>query len=98
VKAVFHPKATEEFIEASLFYGRQVPGLGGAFVTEVERSVKLLVDQPEIGQIIDAELRRLVLYRFPYSLIYSIERNKIWIVAVAHQRRRPGYWRARLDR
>lgn len=98
MKAEFHPEATEEFIEAALFYDEQVPGLGEAFVAEVERSVELLFDHPEIGQNIDEELCRLVLPRFPYSLIYSLEPNKIWIVAVAHQWRRPGYWRGRLDR
>jgi hypothetical protein len=46
----------------------------------------------------DADLRRLVLIRFPYVLIYSFTPDMLRIVAVAHARRRPGYWRARVDR
>lgn len=98
MKAEFHPDAEEEFIEASQFYDLQLMGLGEGFISELERVTKLLVEKPKIGAQIDETFRRMPLNRFPYSLIYSIEPERIWIVAVAHQRRRPGYWRSRIER
>jgi plasmid stabilization system protein ParE len=97
VRVEFHPAAAEELIETSTFYDNEVPGLGERFVAEVERAVRLVVERPNIGREIDKGRRRIVLARFPYSLIYSTESNEVWILAVAHQRRRPGYWHGRLE-
>jgi len=98
MKAEFHPRASEEIIETTAYYEGEVPGLGDRFIAEVERIVEVLCDQPNIGQSVGEELRRILLARFPYSLIYSIESERIWVIAVAHHRRRPGYWQDRIDR
>jgi len=98
MKAVFHPTASEEIVETTAYYEGEVPGLGDRFIAEVERIVEVLCDQPNIGQSVGEELRRIILARFPYSLIYSIESERIWVIAVAHHRRRPGYWQERIDR
>jgi plasmid stabilization system protein ParE len=96
VKVGFHPAAARELIETSTFYDNEVPGLGERFIAEVERVVSLVAERPNIGQEIEKGRRRIVLARFPYSLIYSTESNDVWILAVAHQRRRPGYWHGRM--
>jgi plasmid stabilization system protein ParE len=98
MKAEFHPVASEEIIETAAYYEGEVPGLGDSFIAEVERVVGVLCDQPNIGQSVGQEFRRILLLRFPYSLIYSIETERVWVVAVAHHRRRPGYWKERIDR
>ena len=98
MKAGFHPTASEEIVETTAYYEGEVPGLGDRFLAEVERVVEVLCDQPNIGQSVGEELRRIILARFPYSLIYSIESERIWVIAVAHHRRRPGYWQERIDR
>ncbi len=98
MKAEFHPRASEEIVETTAYYEGEVPGLGERFVNEVERIIEVLCDQPKIGQSVGEELRRILLARFPYSLIYSIEPERIWVIAVAHHRRRPGYWQDRIDR
>jgi len=98
MKAGFHPAASEEIVETTAYYEGEVPGLGDRFIAEVERIVEVLCDQPNIGQSVGEELRRIILARFPYSLIYSIESERIWVIAVAHHRRRPGYWQERTDR
>jgi plasmid stabilization system protein ParE len=98
VKAEFQPAASEEIVETAAYYDREVPGLGSGFIIEVERIVGILRDQPTIGQRIEKEFRRILLARFPYSFIYCVESERIWVVAVAHQHRRPGYWRERIDR
>src|SRR5437762_6292396 len=93
----FHPEAEEEFIETAAYYEQNVPGLGERFGREVLRGIERLLEYPELGPSIDANLRKLVLIRFPYFLIYSFTTDLLRIVAVAHTRRRPGYWRSRTE-
>jgi plasmid stabilization system protein ParE len=94
----FHPEAELEFIEAAAYYERQVPGLGGRFGSEIRRAIDLLLDHPEIGSAIAPDLRKIVLNRFPFTLYYSVTAEVLRIEVVAHQRRRPGYWRSRSER
>ena len=98
MKAEFHPTASDEIVETTAYYESEVPGLGDRFIAEVESIIEVLCDQANIGQSVGDKLRRILLARFPYSLIYSIESERIWIIAVAHHRRRPGYWQERIDR
>ena len=88
--------AEEEMTEASVFYEAATSGLGAGFLDEVGRVVKILREHPELGQPVGRGLRRALLHRFPFSLIYSVEVGEVLIVAVAHQRRRPDYWRSRI--
>ncbi len=94
----FHPDADQEFTEHALFYEHREPGLGVRFIDEIEAGIALLMLQPWIGQQFEDEFRHFVLDEFPFSLLYRIEPEKIWIVAVAHQSRRPGYWHERIQR
>ncbi len=94
----FLAEAEEEMMEAAVFYQEQAEGLGEKFLDDVERATQLLSEQPLIGQQIDNHLRRFLLHRFPFSLIYSSELSGVLIIAVAHQRRRPDYWQERLSR
>lgn len=94
----FHPEAEQEFIEAAAFYEQNVTGLGERFGKEVRRAIERLMEYPQIGSLIDADLRRLLLTRFPYFLIYSSTSGLLRVVAVAHVHRRPGYWRIRINR
>jgi plasmid stabilization system protein ParE len=98
MKLEFHPEAEWELIEAAEYYERQVPGLGERLEAEVRRATDLLLDHPEIGAPADPVLRKLVLNRFPYTLYYSVTSSVVRIEVVAHQSRRPGYWRSRSGR
>jgi toxin ParE1/3/4 len=98
MKVEFHPNAAQESIETTAFYEHRVSGLGDGFILEVERVVDRLQAHHQIGQRLEGHFRRIILARFPYSLIYRVETDRIWVVAVAHHRRRPGYWRERIDR
>lgn len=93
----FLTSAEEEMTEAALFYDEKVSGLGTDFIDDVQRVVDRLRTYPTLGQVVSGDLRRIVLSRFPFSLIYSIEPEGLLIVAVAHQRRRPGYWHERIQ-
>ncbi len=92
----FLSPADEEMTEASVFYEAATFGLGADFLAEIQQVIHALREHPRLGQSIGTGLRRAVLHRFPFSLIYSIEVDAILIVAVAHQRRRPDYWRSRV--
>jgi len=86
-RVVFHPEAEVEFLAAAGFYD--------AHIAEVRRAAHTLQQHPELGHRFSRRLRRLLVQRFPYGLLYRIEAEEIFIVAVAHLSRRPGYWRRR---
>ena len=91
----FHPEAEAELEDASLFYESRMPGLGKSFAAEVERTIYLIREFPDAGSPNGLTRRRVLVARFPYSVVYRRDVDSIVIVAVAHQRRRPGYWRRR---
>ena len=93
----FHPAARDELLEAAARYEEQADGLGERFADEVERAVRFVDEHPGLGTPLGEKgtLRRWTLRRFPYYVIYRAEADALYILAVAHQRRRPGYWRNR---
>ena len=91
-----HSEAREEFLQAVSFYEAQVRGLGLRFVTEIERCQNALLETPLIGHPFGRRLRKFTIGdRFPYSIVYAILGEALFILAYAHGSRRPGYWRAR---
>ena len=86
-----------ELIEAAAYYERQVLGLGERFEAEIRRATDLLLAQPGIGIRADPYLRKFILTRFPFTLYYSVTGDVLRIEAVAHQYRRPGYWKSRVE-
>ncbi len=91
-----HSEAREEFLQAVSFYEAQVPGLGLRFVTEIERCQNALLETSLIGYPFGRRLRKFTVGdRFPYSIVYAILGEVLFILGYAHGSRRPGYWRAR---
>ena len=83
--------------EAALYYEKRAPDLGLAFLDEVEKASRRILTNPRAYQTVGAEVRRALVARFPYSILYVIEPDDyIRVIAVAHHKRRPGYWRKRL--
>ncbi len=95
MNAEFLPEAEEEFREAAMYYETKAPGVGVAFVAEVRRVIRWIIENPYAAVAVGTGIRRKILNNFPYNIFYSIEPNLILIVAVAHQKRRPRYWKAR---
>jgi plasmid stabilization system protein ParE len=91
----FLPAAGLELEEAASWYESRVPGLGEEFLVEVERMAGILVERQRVGPKLDRLHRRMALRRFPFALIYRVDSTAVRIVAVAHSRKRPGYWRSR---
>jgi toxin ParE1/3/4 len=92
ISVKYHEAAEEELLSEIAYFELHLPGLGRRFYTEVQRVEKLLAQFPQSGQEISPGARKYAMRAFPFSLIYSIEKDSLLILAVAHQRRRPGYW------
>ena len=72
--------------------------LGSDFLDDVQQAIDRLRVHPHAGETVTAHLRRALLHRFPFSVIYAIEENTIVVIAIAHHHRRPGYWQSRTER
>jgi plasmid stabilization system protein ParE len=96
VIASLSAEADRELAEAAAHYAQEAsPELALAFVVEFERTVGLLRTHPQIGAPWKRGRRRFRLFRFPYSIVYYVKGDELRIIAVAHHRRRPGYWAGR---
>ncbi len=93
----FHPEAAEEFLQAAAHYAETGTSLGLAFIAAMEEAVGLLLEHPGLGQEVSEGIRRHLLRRFPFSVYYTLENEQLFILAVAHMKRRPEYWRERVD-
>jgi toxin ParE1/3/4 len=93
-----HADAEAELRKALESYEQQRAGLGGEFREEFEAALQRVRQNPFLYAVEDESgARHCPLRRFPYTLIYLDLEDHVWIVAVAHQRRRPGYWTRRLS-
>ncbi len=90
-----HESADEEFKAAITFYESRQPGLGDAFFERVSEAFELILAQPLAGQILSDAFRRRLVRQFPYSIVYRIESDRVFVLAVANWSRRPDYWRSR---
>ena len=96
MKLVVSPAALTELHDAAAFYTLKANvELGLAFVTEFERTANFILANPLIGAVFRGTRRHYILRRFPYSIIYQVATEELRILAVAHHRRRPGYWAQR---
>jgi plasmid stabilization system protein ParE len=93
----FHPEADEEMIHAVAYYEDCDPGLGMDFSREVYEAIRNAVAYPNLWPVMDGEVRRCLVHRFPYGVLYSVEPDGIFILAVMHLHRDPDYRRRRLD-
>lgn len=96
MKVTVQPAAADELRETAKFYSERADqALGLAFIAEFERALNLLSINPELGAIWRGTARRFPLRRFPYNLVYQIKPDELRVIALAHQRRRPNYWKNR---
>ena len=96
MKRVIHAEANREFQEALDYYAGISPELGARFYREMEQLMRDVCERPQLFRLFDPPARRHFTDRFPYGVIYLVEPDHIWIVAVMHLHREPGYWRERV--
>lgn len=90
-----HPAAIEEAQAAYQWYYDKEPDIAIAFMAELDQAINKVVQNPSQWSPYLHGTRRYLLRRFPFSIVYREDYNGVLILAIAHGRRRPGYWRAR---
>jgi toxin ParE1/3/4 len=96
MRVTLRPEARAEVLTARGWYDQQVRGLGRDFARAVDNAIESIRRNPGAFQRIDVDCRRILLKRFPYSLIYRVDPDNLLVVAVFHHSREPGLWQKRL--
>lgn len=96
LKVVFRPAARAEFDDAALWYDERQAGLGARFVGDIERAIDLAAKYPDRYPIKHEAIRCVRARRFPYSVFYLAETERIVVLAVFHASRDPAVWQARV--
>jgi len=95
-------EADAEMAEAARWYETHRAGLGSEFLDAVDATVVRIGETPRVGSLVprvsDETIRRRPVRRFPYHVVYMELSDRLQILAIAHDRRRPGYWEGRLHR
>lgn len=96
-KIEYHPLAKLEIQESARWYDDKMEGLGLEFLLEVKFAESKIQKSPDTWQNYEEGTKRLLLKRFPYAIIYLVTEDRIQIIAVAHCKRKPGYWKKRVQ-
>ncbi|MCH2209433.1 MAG: type II toxin-antitoxin system RelE/ParE family toxin [Lentisphaerales bacterium] len=89
-------EAKEELREAMIFYNEERPGLGLELLDRFEETLEFICDFPLAATKTIRNTRKSSLKQFPFSIIYKVNDDLLTVISVAHQKRRPGYWKNRL--
>jgi len=95
LKLKFHPGVSSEIKASYRWYQEQAEGLGEDFLNELESSYQAIIEFPNTWSPFQKGFRRFLLPRFPFSVIYRERGKSIYVVAVMHNSRKPGYWFSR---
>ncbi len=95
-RVVFSQYAKQELDDAIRFYDLKLSGLGAELKNDVRKAVLQITEYPLAWSVERGEVRKCLLHKFPYKVLYSIEKDHIFIIAVAHQHQKPNYWVERL--
>jgi plasmid stabilization system protein ParE len=91
----FHPEAAEEFEAAVDWYDARETGLGLDFAVEINAAIHRAAAMPDAWTRLSGNVRRVLVNRFPYGVLYEPGETDLLVLAVMHLRREPGYWMAR---
>jgi plasmid stabilization system protein ParE len=97
MRVIFHPQAHEEMIGQARYYEAKSEGLGSDFLNAVEETTDRIEQSPKAGSIDRANIRKRLVSGFPFTVLYEMQADRIYIAAVMHQHRRPGYWKKRVE-
>ena len=94
---IFHPDAETEFLKAIDYYESKENQLGYDFALEIYSTVERILAHPSAWPIIEEKIRRALVRRFPYGILYSQVEEEIYIIAVMNLNRDPEYWKDRIE-
>ena len=97
IKSDIHKLAEKELLDACDYYDELVPGLGKKFILDVEFVFNRIRSNPLEFPIFFNDFRKALLRKFPYSIIFRFDEVRIYILAIAHQKRKPKYYANRLN-
>ncbi|MDI1247913.1 MAG: type II toxin-antitoxin system RelE/ParE family toxin [Lacunisphaera sp.] len=89
------PAARDEYREAAEHYLKESPRIASVFVDQVEATIALIRKNPTTWRILEHNVRRCLVKRFPFGIYYTVEKDEIVVWAIMHLRREPGYWHER---
>ena len=92
----FFEEAAEEIEKERRWYRERSESAESAFLRELDHAIASVSEAPQRWPVHIENTRRYVFPTFPFSLVYFVEQRTVWIVALEHQSKRPGYWRQRL--
>ena len=92
MKVIFTELAKAELFDTAAYYELEYKGLGKQFKEEIKAAISRIIRFPTAWSIERSEVRKCILHKFPYKILYSIEKDHILIIAIAHQHRKPYYW------
>ena len=92
---IFHPDVALEVKSSYDWYEKQAQGLGEDYLSELESAYETIVELPNTWPKFHRDFRRFLLGKFPFSVIYRSSGNSIYVLAVMHNHRKPGYWQSR---
>ena len=95
MRLIYHPEAEAELIAAAQFYENRVPALGAEFLEAIDAGAALILQDPRRWRVVEGDIRRYMLSRFPYAIYYRVLPDEVRVLAVKHHRRHPDYWRSR---
>lgn len=93
----FLEAAWAEMVEAGKYYNSKSQGLGSDFLDALQRTVEGIGENPLLGEVAHQSIRRKLVTRWPYSVLYQVEDDELVIYAIMHHRRSPNYWHGRLN-
>ena len=88
-------EAEHELVEAIGYYESKSPGLGLDFLNEIQFGLEIIRRLPTLWPLRKDGTRRYLVHRFPYLVVYMHHEDHIWVIAFAHCKRKPGYWKER---
>ncbi len=96
-RVIIRPEAEDDLKEAFLWYEDKSKGLGFEFLSQVEAGLKFIEENPKIFSAEYKGTRKHLIKRFPYKIIYLVEKDKIVILAITHSKRNPNLIKKRID-
>jgi len=94
-KVEFHTEAQSELEDAHAWYRERSEFAARAFAAEIDYAIKNISRSPSAWPQTRSNEHCFLFRRFPNSIIYRVRQDEVFITAIAHQKRRPGYWRRR---
>lgn len=92
----FHPEAVYELTQSAEYYQKLAINLGNEFLDDVFSTILRIIEFPDAFPILSRKSRKCLVNRFPFAIIYQVREEEIFIVAVTHLSRKPGYWKKRV--